>query len=193
MEDGGFELGCAWLAREAEGDLHQRFVEPDFDETGWETISVPGHWRSTPAFGGSDGPVLYRHRFPATPLADDRRRFLTFEGVFYYGDVWLDGGYLGATEGYFVRHSFEVTDALRDRSEHLLAVEATCSPEHDRTAKRNLTGVFQHWDCLDPDRNPGGIWRPVRLEHTGPVRARSLSIRCTEATGERAVVAFRAD
>ena len=61
------------LARQAEGDLHQRFVEADFDENGWEPITVPGHWRSTPAFASSDGPVLYRHRFPATPLADKRR------------------------------------------------------------------------------------------------------------------------
>ena len=38
----------------------------------------------------------------------------------------------------------------------------------DLTAKRNLTGVFQHWDCLDPDWNPGGIWRPVRVTETGP-------------------------
>ena len=68
------------------------------------------HARRSPA---SDGPVLYRHRFPATPLADGRRRFLTFEGVFYYGDVWLDGGYLGATEGYFAPHTFEITDAAR--------------------------------------------------------------------------------
>ena len=40
----------------------------------------------------------------------------------------------------------------------------------DRTAKRNITGVFEHWDCLDPDWNPGGIWRPVRVDETGPVR-----------------------
>ncbi|HLJ07463.1 MAG TPA: hypothetical protein VKX24_02940, partial [Acidimicrobiia bacterium] len=83
-----------WLAREAEGDLHQRFVEPEFDDTAWEPITVPGHWRSTPAFADSDGPVLYRHRFAAVPLPDGRRRFLTLEGVFYYGDVWLDGAYL---------------------------------------------------------------------------------------------------
>ena len=44
------------------------------------------------------------------------------------------------------------------------AIEVTCTRPSDRTAKRNITGVFQHWDCLDPDWNPGGIWRPVRVE-----------------------------
>jgi beta-mannosidase len=175
-----------WLAREAEGDLHQRFVEPDFDDTGWEPITVPGHWRSTAAFGASDGPVLYRHRFPATPLADGRRRFLTFDGVFYYGDVWLDGAYLGATEGYFAPHTFEISDAARAAvDEHVLAVEVACPREADRRAKRMVTGVFSHWDALDPDWNPGGLWRPVRLADSGPIRLSGLRALCTEATEDR--------
>src|SRR3989442_3564828 len=136
MAEEGPELGGGWLAREAEGDLHQRFVEPGFDDSGWEAIAVPGHWRSTPAFAGSDGPVLYRRRFPATPLAEGRRRFLTFEGVFYYGDVWLDGGDPGAPGGYFASPTFEIPDPPPARGatgarasgggppdEHVLAVE----------------------------------------------------------------------
>src|SRR5947209_9640043 len=186
MTDGEFELGGGWLAREAEGDLHQRFVEPDFDDSGWEPIVVPGHWRSTPAFADSDGPVLYRHRLPAAPLADGRRRFLTFEGVFYYGDVWFDGCYLGATEGYFAPHTFEITDAARAGvDEHVLAVEVACAREGDRRAKRMVTGVFSHWDALDPEWNPGGLWRPVRVCESGPVRLSRLGALCTEATEDR--------
>ncbi len=188
MTDGGFELGGGWLACEAEGDLHQRFVDPEFDDAGWETVTVPGHWRSTAAFAGSDGPVLYRHRFPATPLSDGRRRFLTFEGVFYYGDVWLDGAYLGATEGYFAPHVFEITEAVRTRArtgDHVLAVEVACPKEGDRAAKRMVTGVFSHWDALDPDWNPGGLWRPVRVTDSGPVRLDGLRCLCVEATEDR--------
>ena len=73
----------------------------------------------------------------------------TFDGIFYYGDVWLDGDYLGATEGYFVHHSFEVTDALSARDDHVLALEVACPPQRDRTAKRTVTGVFGHWDAAD--------------------------------------------
>src|SRR4051812_30123781 len=186
MTDGGCELGDGWVAREAEGDLHQRFVEADFDDAGWEPILVPGHWRSTPAFAASDGPVLYRRRFPATPLAEGRRRFLTFEGVFYYGDVWLDGGYLGATEGYFAPHSFEITDAARSGvDQHVLAVEVACPKEGDLRAKRMVTGVFSHWDGLDAGWNPGGLWRPVWLSESGPVRLSGLRCLCVEATEDR--------
>ena len=187
------DLCGPWRAAVADEGLRRAFATPDLDDGAWEELSVPGHWRSTPAFSSTDGPVLHRRRYESPPPADGQRSWLVLDGLFYQGDVWLDGAYLGDTEGYFVRHTFEVTDAARDRTEHVVAIEATCARQDDRTAKRNITGVFQHWDCLDPDWNPGGIWRPVRLEHTGPVRARSLRVLCREATAERAVVALRAE
>jgi beta-mannosidase len=68
----------------------------------------------------------------------------------------------------------------------------TCAPQDDKKAKRNLTGVFQHWDCIDPLWNPGGIWRPVRVTETGPVRIARLRVLCREASPERAVLSFQA-
>jgi beta-mannosidase len=149
-----------WLATPADEDLRRTFAEPDLDDAGWEPLAVPGHWRSNPAFADHDGPLLHRTRFEQTAGAPDRRWWLRFDGIFYQGDVWLDGAYLGDTEGYFFAHEFEVTEQLRARREHLLAVEVACSPQADRTRKRNITGVFQHWDCLDPDWNPGARCRP---------------------------------
>ena len=85
-----------------------------------------------------------------------------FDGLFYQGDVWCDGMYLGDTEGYFVPHQFEITSLVAERREHQLAVEVTGSPPGCLKAKRNLTGVFPHWDCYDPAWNPGGILPPAR-------------------------------
>jgi beta-mannosidase len=188
----GVDLSGTWRAQAADEGLRRAFPGDELDDSGWPAVEVPGHWRSTPAFGHHDGPLLYRRRFEHASPGPDRRAWLTLEGLFYLGDVWLDGAYVGATEGYFLPHTFDVTDALRERSEHLLAVEVTCTPQTDRTAKRNITGVFQHWDCLDPDWNPGGIWRPVHLYETGPVRIDRLRTLCREATDDRAVVAFTA-
>jgi len=186
------ELSGTWRAAPASDDLRRTWHDDGFDDSGWEPVQVPGHWRSSPTFGDSEGPLLYRHAFSADVPADGTRWWLTFDGLFYQGDVWLDGAYLGDTEGYFAPHSFDVTEALAARSEHHLAVEVTCSPQSDKTAKRNITGVFQHWDCLDPEWNPGGIWRPVHLGATGPVRMCRLRVLCREASAERAVVAVRA-
>ena len=187
------DLGGEWRAQVADDDLRRTFSDPSFADDGWESISVPGHWRSTPAFAATDGPLLYRTSFEHRETSSATRTWLTFDGLFYQGDVWLDGTYLGDTEGYFLPHTFEISEHVADRSEHTLAVEVTCTPQTDRSAKRNLTGVFQHWDCLDPEWNPGGLWRAVRLDATGPVRIRDLRVLCSEATAERAVVVLRAN
>ena len=187
------DLSGAWVAAPATNDLRRAAVEPGFDDATWEPVTVPGHWRSTSAFADADGPLWYRTRFDATPPDEGRRRWLVLDGVFYQGDVWLDGAYLGDTEGYFQPHAFEVTEQLADRSAHELAVEVTCAPQRDKKAKRNLTGVWQHWDALDDTWNPGGIWRPVRVEETGPIRIRDLRVLCREATEARAVVVLRAN
>ena len=186
------ELGGAWRAAPADEALRRAFAAADFDDGAWDEVTVPGHWRSTAAFAGSDGPVLYRRTFSSAAPGEGRRAWLTLDGVFYDGDVWLDGSYVGATEGYFFPHTFEITDAQRERTDHVLAVEVGCARPADRRAKRNLTGVFQHWDCLDPDWNPGGIWRPVGLSDTGPVRIAALRVLCAEATAERATLDVRA-
>jgi len=156
-------LADGWRAAAADDRLRRSYTDHDFDAAAWQTVTVPGHWRSTPAFADSDGPLLYRCRFDAAAPPAGRRAGLTFDGLFFQGDCWLDGGYLGDTEGYFLPHSFEVTGALRERSEHALAVEVTCAPRHGSAPKRNITGILQHWDAADPTWNPGGLWRPVRL------------------------------
>lgn len=190
------DLASGWRAREADDDLRRTWQDDDGagadDDDAWLPISVPGHWRHDAPFADSDGPLLYRTAFEhPTPTGEDRH-WLRFDGLFYQGDVWLDGAYVGDTEGYFFPHTFEITDALADRAEHVLGVEVSCHPQRDRKAKRAITGVFQHWHCADPTWNPGGIWRPVRIERTGPVRIRHLRVICRDATETRATVAFRA-
>lgn len=192
------DLSGTWRAVVADDDLLRTFADPELDDTGWEPIAVPSHWRSSPAFAATDGPLLYRTRFPTPdPVAPDEwspidtRWWLSLDGAFYSTDVWLDGDYVGDTEGYFFAHTFEVTDQLEVGEEHVLAIETTCAAQTDRTAKRNLTGVFQHWDCIDPEWNPGGLWRPVRLEPSGPVRIRHARVLCSDASIESASVFLR--
>ena len=189
------ELSGPWEAASANDDRRRVWLETPQTtelEAGWNPIAVPGHWRSTEEFGDTDGPLLYRTTFEHDHPRDDDRWWLRFEGIFYQGDVWLDGGYVGDTEGYFRPHTFEVTETLATRREHTLGLEVTCAAQHDRATKRNITGAFQHSNSLDPDWNPGGIWRPVSLERTGSVRIRHLRVICREANETRATVSFRA-
>ena len=186
------DLSGPWRAHVGDDELRRAFSEIDFDDSSWDELWVPGHWRRDPAFADVDAPVLHRRRFTARPVPEGRRAFLQLDGIFYQGDVFLDGAYLGDTEGYFVPHTFEITAALRATDEHAVAIEVSCTPQKDRRSKRNLTGVFQHWDCIDPDWNPGGIWRGAHITETGPIRIDRLRVLCVEANQDRAVLQLRA-
>ena len=57
------ELTGTWRAAVADDDLRRTWQDDDFDDGAWEAVEVPGHWRSTPAFADTDGPLLYRRSF----------------------------------------------------------------------------------------------------------------------------------
>jgi beta-mannosidase len=192
---GDVDLSGRWRAAPADDPaLRLGFVDDAVDDDGWEPLAVPGHWRSSPAFAEHDGPLLYRTRFEA-PHRDDRplgeRSFVELDGVFAASDVWLDGTYLGDTSGYVVPHAFEVTELVADRHEHLLAMEVSCGPVGSGPT-RDLTGAFGRSALLAKGHNPGGIWKPVRLRRTGPVRLRFTRLRCPEADPTKARLALRA-
>ncbi|MFM8530516.1 MAG: glycosyl hydrolase 2 galactose-binding domain-containing protein, partial [Ilumatobacteraceae bacterium] len=186
------DLAGPWRTAPADDEMLRIGIGLDVDDDDWDELIVPGHWRSNARYAASDGPVLHRRRFDTSTPAEGRRRWVSLDGIFYQGDVWFDGAYLGDTEGYFVPHVFDVTALSQLDDEHVLAIEATCSPQRNKRAKRNITGVFQHWDCIDPDFNPGGIWRGVRIEETGPVRIDTWSVLCRDANESRAHLVLHA-
>ncbi len=185
------DLSGLWKAQLADEDLRRVFHLGEFDDSKWPTIEVPGHWRITPEFAATDGPLLYRHRFEHPAPRTDSRAWIELDGVFAQGDVWLDGSYLGDTDGYFFTHSFEITDQLHEATDHVLAVEVSCPPVKDPGEKRALTGAFQDGDHLPASWNPAGIWRPVRVVETGPVAIRHGRVICADANEERGTLAMR--
>jgi beta-mannosidase len=186
------EISGIWRAAEADDDLRRGAIGLDTDDSAWEEIDVPGHWRNHPKFAASDGPLLYRNRYTAPEPGSGRRRWVTLDGIFYQADVFLDGAYLGDAEGYFTPHTFDITALSGFGDEHVLAIEVACSPQPGPRNKRNITGVFQHWDGIDRNWNPGGLWRPVLLYDTGPVRVDRFRVLCRDADSTRAHVLFYA-
>ncbi len=167
----------AWICRDPgtriSGDRiwRRRSRTSEFDDRAWTAVRRPPplalgadvRRRSTDRCCTAAGSP----RAGAAPAG--RRWFLELDGIFYYGDVWFDGEYLGATEGYFAPHTFEVTrSAARARAN-------TCSRSRSR-ARRNATAPRSARSPaatgtaprLDPALNPGGIWRPVRLVDDRP-------------------------
>jgi len=166
-------------------------VGPEIDDSGWDEMTVPGHWTTRPDLADQTGPFLFRRGFTTPPPGTGRRRWLECDGIVYQADLWLDGAYLGDHEGYFSPLAVDITALSRLGDDHVLAVAVT-SPRGERGApRRAITGV--HGDPHGPaTRHAGGIWAPVRVTETGPVRVASLRVLCRDADPERAHVLLHA-
>ncbi len=159
-------------------------------DRGWYEQRLPAHWQEHPRLRAHTGRTVYRHRF--AHARDPRRRYwLRADGIFYWSRFYLNGRDLGQHEGYFVPQEHEVTSMLAD--ENILIVEVDCPEERRKSGKRMLTGVFSHWDAMDPALNPGGIWLPVTLEESGPVRLQQLSLRTTRIADAAATIAWQVE
>ncbi|MBC8161047.1 MAG: glycoside hydrolase, partial [Roseiflexaceae bacterium] len=188
-------LDGRWHMRPTDS-FHEGVYSPD--PAAWAEQELPAHWQQHPLFEQYVGRMVYRRQFqldrrfrisPGTQAAP-RRVWLRLDGVFYFSRPWLNGRDLGLHEGYFIPQEHEVGELLREDNE--LIVEIECPDEHSKTDKRLITGVFSHWDCIDPQTNPGGIWRPVSLISTGPTRIKQLLLDTGSLDEAEAQVRFRA-
>jgi beta-mannosidase len=179
------------------------------DDDSWIEQELPAHWQQHPLLESYAGRMVYRKRFTFEGLrAEERglrsheamptsqssvhspRYWLRFNGVFYWHQPYFNGVDLGRREGYFMPHVYEVTPWVAE--ENTLVVEVDCPDEHNKLGKRMITGVFSHWDCLDPATNPGGVWLPVELIATGPVRVDDVLLHAETIDEATATVRFRA-
>jgi hypothetical protein len=126
------------------------FEKPDFDDSKWSDITVPGHWemqgfRSLKGIGG------YRKRF-VTPGGSGRVK-LRFDGVYSGAEVWLNGARVAYHEGGALPFEVDVTDHLA-KGENVLALRVC---EH--TAVSDLLDHMSNY----ADVPLAGIMRKVTL------------------------------
>jgi len=197
------DLSGTWRVAPVRASLRRTFAEPDLDDRDWLDLEVPGHWSRVDELA-TELTVLHRRRFSRPPAAPGRRAWLRFDGVASEGDVWLNGAYAGATDGYFVPHAFEITDLLADRSEHLLAVEVTCDRSDSSDERSSLMGAYTDPVLMGalagtadggtdspPSGNPGGIWNQVRITETGSSAILHFRAVCAAASAASARISLR--
>lgn len=151
---------------------------PALDWSNSQPITVPANWYLEDY--DISGVAWYRHRFSIDEDLRNQDLTLTFEGIDYAADVWLNGQYLGFHEGYFQSFQFFVSDIARIGQDNELIVRVNSplenAPQDWSLHKRLIKGVLSHhdarpggaWSDRGQEKNTGGIWAPVtlRASHT---------------------------
>lgn len=120
-------------------------------------------------------PWWYRREFKVEELSADDFYRLTFEGINYKANIWLNGSLIAdeeSVQGSYGIWSYDVTRYL-NKGINVLAVEII-PPVYGV----DVSMGFVDWNPTPPDRLMG-IWRGVMLTHTGPVSMRHSNVVTT--------------
>ncbi len=114
---------------------------------------------------------------------------LVFEGTSFQGEVWLNGQRVGELKGMLNPRSFHVNGMLKFAGENSLVVRLEATPDARlNTMARGLTWdtprnqLYSIAQCMygwdwGPHGVPIGMWQPVKLRVTGPLRVDHPYIR----------------
>jgi len=199
----------AWKLLEA-NRVHstpEKISQTGFDDGDWFPAVVPGTVLTTliaravypdPYYGLNNLAIpealarqdyWYRTTFRAPRrLLEDRQLTLTFKGINYDAEVWINGNLTGRIKGAFVRGVFDVTSQVRPGRRNVIAVHLSPPPHPGIPHEESIAAgpgenggnlaidgptfiASEGWDWIPGirDRNTG-IWQPVELQETGQVR-----------------------
>jgi len=159
--------------------LIDRGVYPDYDY-GLNNMAIPE------SLARQD--YWYRTSFRAPENLDGKQLTLTFNGINYAAEVWINGSRLGDIRGAFIRGVFDVTGRVTQAKPTVIAVRVSPPPHPGIPHEESIAagpGENGGWVALDGptfaasegwdwipgirDRNTG-IWQNVTLSATGRVR-----------------------
>ncbi len=210
--DNQWQLAGGWVM--AAGPLKvsvEAMSKPEFAASGWLVATVPGTALSTMIDRGvypdsdyglnnliipeslNKQDYWYRNEFTA-PKTSGRRMTLTFEGINYAAEVWLNGKALGNIKGAFIRGVFDVTEVLRPGQTNVLLVRVSPPPHPGIPHEQSILGgpgenggamvldgptfmATEGWDWIPAIRDRDtGIWQPVTLTASGVVKIGDVQV-----------------
>ena len=204
---GEWFLGDNWTLREAPkvNAGGAELSQASFAGEGWMRATVPGTVLTTlvddgvypdPYYGLNNLAIpetlnkqdyWYREvfRLPVplqrAVIATGARVALTFQGINYAAEVWLNGSCIGSIKGAFTRGTFDVTSFLKTGERNTLAVRVSPPPHPGIPQEQSVLGgpgenggameldgptflATEGWDWIPAIRDrDSGIWQPVTL------------------------------
>jgi beta-galactosidase len=143
------------------------------DERGFSEVTLPHSNVELPwhNFDDRDYQFIswYRKHFKIPRAWQGQRLRLRFEGVMLAAEVWLNDELLGEHKGGFTPFEFDITDAVEDSGDNVLAVRV------DSTERPDIPPFGARVDYL----TFGGIYRDVTLRVLPPVHIRNVFTRPT--------------
>ncbi|MFT3829103.1 MAG: DUF4982 domain-containing protein [Opitutaceae bacterium] len=152
------------------GDLPAA-VQPDFDDSDWNPVTLPRAWNEDSAFREDivdhpTGVAWYRKSFTLPADAAGRKVFLEFEGARQVAEVWLNGRRVGAHENGINAFGFDLTDFVQPApAPNVLAVRT----DNAWDLRESLSGARFQWADRNFNANYGGLPKNVRLHVTDRV------------------------
>jgi hypothetical protein len=214
---GGWKLAAAPDVKAGGAEISKR----GYQTKDWMTATVPGTVLTTmidrgvypdPDYGLNNLAIpetlahqdyWYRVEFKTPAIAAGQWLTLTFGGVNYAAEVWLNGKRLGDFTGAFLRGTFDVTGAAARGGMNALAVRVSPPPHPGLAQEESIKAgpgenggvqvldgptfsATEGWDWIPSirDRNTG-IWQDVTLTATGAVEVGDLNVVTTLPNADR--------
>lgn len=167
------------IAHDADIHAYDGFQRPDYEVEGWIKVDVPHNWDDYGGYrrlrhGNRHGYAWYRKTFTVENPEKDKRYFLWFEGVGSYATVWLNGDSVGYHAGGRTSFTLDITPFIKLEGENVLAVRAD-HPANIRDLPWVCGGCSPEWGFCEGSQ-PMGIFRPVHLIATNPVRVEPFGV-----------------
>jgi hypothetical protein len=185
-----------------------------FGDADWVVATVPGtvlssYWNAgalpDPNFGDNQlvisdsffyADFWYRTEFQAPAAAAGQRSFLSFDGVNWKAEVFLNGERVGRVEGAFTRRRFDVTGLIRPGERNALAVRIEKNATPGSVKQKTLENGGKNggalgadnptyhasigWDWIPTIRGRDtGLWNDVYVSVTGPVTVDDPAVTTT--------------
>ena len=126
-----YSMNMAW--RFLKGDSEAQVWSKDFDDSGWEVVSLPHGIEYLPVEASGcanyQGIVWYRKHFTPSDELKGKRLFLHFEAIMGKSKVYLNGKLIKKHYGGYLPVIADITDGIEWDSENVIAVKADNSDD----------------------------------------------------------------